>query len=105
LALMHGAAEPFRTVHATYRMWRHRERMREAFRADAEEQQRPDAWVSTIHAVISSDPGPAETEEAVRIWRDRPRLREEHHGGHRDGCYGVTDGALWWFWGINAWAQ
>jgi hypothetical protein len=98
LVLLHGAADPFRTVQATYRMWRHTRRMGDAFRAHTEEQKRSGASVSTFHAVISGDPAPAETEETVRIWRDGPRLREEHHGGHRDGYYGVADGPLWWYW-------
>jgi hypothetical protein len=34
----------------------------------------------------------------VRIWRDGERFREEHHGGRRDGYYGVADGPLWWLW-------
>jgi hypothetical protein len=39
-----------------------------------------------------------ETEETLRIWRDGQRFRGEHHGGHRDGHYGVADGPLWWSW-------
>jgi hypothetical protein len=34
----------------------------------------------------------------MRIWRDGTRFREEHHGGHQDGNYGVADGPLWWSW-------
>jgi hypothetical protein len=44
------------------------------------------------------NPSPPETEETLRIWRAGQRIREEHHGGHRDGHYGVTDGPLWWSW-------
>ena len=99
LALLHGAADPFRTVQATYRTWRHGERLRNAFRADAEEKKRRGASISSgVRFVRSGEPAPPETEETVRIWRDGERFREEHHGGHRDGYYGVADGPLWWFW-------
>ncbi|MGO9355588.1 MAG: hypothetical protein ACLP3C_33965 [Mycobacterium sp.] len=99
LALLHGAADPFRTVQATYRTWRHGERLRNAFRADAEEKKRRGASISSgVRFVRSGEPAPPETEETVCIWRDGERFREEHHGGHRDGYYGVADGPLWWFW-------
>lgn len=98
LVLLHGAAEPFRTVQATYRTWRHEERLLEAFRADAEEQKRRGASIGSFSAVGRADPAPPETEETVRIWRDVQRFREERHGGRRDGYYGVADGPLWWFW-------
>jgi len=98
LALLHGADDPFRTVQATYRTWRHEERLKAAFLADAEEQKRRGASISSFSAVGIGDPAPAETEETVRIWRDGQRCREEHHGGRRDGYYGVADGPLWWFW-------
>jgi hypothetical protein len=98
LVLLQGAADPFRTVQATYRTWRHQERLREAFRADTEEQKRRGAHIKTFSSVRSGDPGPPETEETVRIWRDGQRIREEHHGGQRDGNYSVADGPLWWVW-------
>jgi hypothetical protein len=89
LVLLQGAADPFRTVQATYRTWRHEERLREAFRADYEEQKRSSASISRVVAFRrSGDPEPPETEETVRIWRDGQRFREEHHGGQRDGHYG-----------------
>lgn len=99
LALLHGTDDRFRTVQATYRTWRHEERLHEAFRANTEEQKRRGASVATVSAVSSSgEPAPPETEETVRIWRDGQRFREELHGGRRDGYYGVADGPLWWFW-------
>ncbi len=100
LALLHGAAESFRTVQATYRTWRHAERLREAFRADSEEQKRRGASITSMvsRRIGGREPEPPTTEETVRIWRDGQRLREEHHGGSRDGYYGVADGPLWWFW-------
>ena len=102
LALVHGAADPFRTVQATYRTWRHDERASEAFLADVEERRRGGAHIKTFSFVRSDrgDPEPqlAETEETVRIWRDGERVRQEHHGGQRDGHDGVADGPLWWFW-------
>jgi hypothetical protein len=98
LELLHGAADPFRTVQATYRTWRHAERLREALLADAEEQKRRGAHIRTFSFVRSGDPGPPETEETVRIWRDGQRIREEHHGVQRDGNHSVADGPLWWVW-------
>lgn len=94
-ALLNGAAESFRTVAVTYRTWRHEQRLREAFRANADKQQRRGF---TFGAVGSGGPGPAETGETVRIWREGQRVRQEHHGGLRDGSYGVVDGPRWWSW-------
>lgn len=96
--LLHGADAPFRSVQATYRIWRHDERLQEAFVADAEEQKRRGASISTIQIVGSDDPEPPEREQTVRIWRHGERFREEHHGGQRDGYFAVADGPLWWFW-------
>jgi hypothetical protein len=97
LVLLHGADTPFRSVQATYRVWRHEERLHEAFLADFEEQRRRGASVS-LHSFGSNDPAPPEREETVRIWREGERVREEHHGGKRDGDYAVADGPLWWIW-------
>jgi hypothetical protein len=98
LALLHGAEYPFRTVHATYRTWRHEERLREAFLADIEEKKRRGASISSVRAVRTGEPAHPESEETMRVWREGERVRQEHHGGHRDGLYGVADGPLWWFW-------
>jgi hypothetical protein len=98
LGLLDGAADSFRTVQVTYRTWRHEQRLQEAFRADIEEQKRRGAAISTASAVRAGDPGPAESKETLRIWREGQRVREERHGGRRDGYYGVADGPLWWFW-------
>jgi hypothetical protein len=98
LVLLHGADAPFRSVQATYRIWRHDERLQEAFVADAEEQKRRGASISTIQIVGSDDPEPPEREQTVRIWRHGERFREEHHGGQRDGYFAVADGPLWWVW-------
>ena len=100
LVLLHGAADPFRTVQATYRTWRDDERAAEAFHADFDERKRRGASGSMVTArwVGPGDPPPPVTEETMRIWRDGERFREERHGGRRDGYYGVSDGPLWWFW-------
>lgn len=101
LSLLHGAGDSFQTVQATYRTWRHNQRGAEAYRADAEERQRRGTSGSFVIArpvAGSGDPPPPVTEETIRIWRDGPRLREERHGGRRDGYYGIADGPLWWFW-------
>jgi hypothetical protein len=97
LVLLHGADAPFRSVQVTYRVWRHDERLGRAFRADAEEQKRRGASISTI-SIGNGDPAPPEHEETVQIWRDGERFRVEHHGGQRDGYYAVTDGPHWWIW-------
>ena len=98
LVLLQGAAYPFRTVQATYRTSRHAARLGEAFRADTEERKRRGARIRIVPLVRSGDPGPPETEETLRIWREGQRVREEHHGGQRDGNYSVADGPLWWVW-------
>jgi hypothetical protein len=96
LALLSGAADSFRTVHVTYRTWRHEQRLLEAFRANVDKQQPRGV---TFGAVGRGDAGPSETGETVRIWREGQRVRQEHHGGLRDGSYGVVDGPRWWSWG------
>ena len=104
LALLGGAADSVRTVRVTYRIWRHAQRSREARRAEVEERKRRGEGVSIVIArpvAGSGDPpppAPPETHETIRIWRDGPRFREEHHGGYQDGNYGVSDGRLWWSW-------
>lgn len=93
--LLNGAADSFRSVVVTYRTWRHEQRLLEAFRAHAEKQQRRGV---TFGAVGRGDPGPSETGETIRVWREGQRVRQEHHGGWRDGSYGVVDGPQWWSW-------
>ena len=97
LVLLHGADAPVDTVEVIYRLWRHRERAHAAFLADAEEQKRRGASI-TSYGPGKAEPEPAESEETVRIWRAGERVRVEHHGGERDGYYAVTDGPLWWIW-------
>lgn len=94
-ALLNGAAESFRTVAVTYRTWRHEQRLLEAFRANSEKQKRRGV---SFGAVAKGGPGASETQETVRIWREGQRARQEHHGGLRDGSYGVVDGPRWWSW-------
>lgn len=95
LVLLNGAPDSFRTLQATYRTWRHEQRLREAFRAHVEAQKRR-GGVTFAAALRGGGPGPAETEETIRIWREGQRVRQEHHGGWRDGSYGVIDGPRWW---------
>lgn len=97
LVLLHDADAPCRSVQAAWRVWRHEERLNQAFRADAEEQRRQGASISTF-SYGRGTPEPDEREETVRIWREDDRFREEHHGGPRDGYYAVADGPLWWVW-------
>jgi hypothetical protein len=97
LELLHRADAPFRSVEATYRIWRHEERASAAWHAAVEEQQRRGAAIST-YGPSDSSCVPLEREEVLRIWRAGDRVREEHEGGWRDGAYGVRDGNVWWSW-------
>ena len=97
LVLLNGAANSFQTVHVTYRIWRHEQRLQEAFGAHVEAQKRRGGVVFAA-APHGGEPGPAETKETIRIWRAGQRVRQEHHGGWRDGAYGVIDGPQWWSW-------
>lgn len=100
LVSLDGAAESFRNVEVTYRTWRHNQRLREAFRSHHAELRRRGGASNMVFAAASrgGDPGPVETEETIRIWREGQRVRQEHHGGWRDGSYGVVDGPRWWSW-------
>ena len=97
LVLLHGADAPVDTVEVTYRVWRHRQRAHAAFVADAEEQKRRGASI-TSYGPGKAEPEPAEYEKTVQIWRAGDRVRVEYQGGERDGYYAVTDGPLWWIW-------
>ncbi len=97
LVLLHRADTPFRSVEATYRIWRNEERASEALRAGIEEERRRGASISSYGGSCSPT-GPVEREEVLRIWRAEDRAREEHVGGPRSGAYGVRDGELWWSW-------
>jgi outer membrane lipoprotein-sorting protein len=97
LVLLHRADAAFLSVQATWRVWRHGERLEQAFRADAEAQKRRGASISTF-AIGNGAPEAPEHEQEVRIWRAGERFREEHHGGPRDGYYAVADGQSWWIW-------
>ena len=97
LVLLHGAQAAFWSVEVAWRVWRHEERLRQAFVADAEEQKRRGASIS-IGRSGHGAPEPTESVEIVRIWRAGDRFREEHDGGRRDGYYAVADGRRWWMW-------
>jgi hypothetical protein len=96
LEALHGAGS-FDTVRATFRVWAHTERARAAFRAGIEEDKRRGASVSTI-TLHGRGEEPCERVETFRIWRSGDRVREEQHGGVRDGYYAVRDGKVWWSW-------
>lgn len=99
LALLDGAADSFWTVQGIYRTWRHEQRRWEAFRSRHAEQVRRGVSTNIVaSAARSSGPGPVETHETLRVWREGRRVRLEVHGGLRDGSYGVVDGPLWWSW-------
>jgi outer membrane lipoprotein-sorting protein len=96
LEVMHGAGS-FNTVHAAFRVWRHTERAQAAFRAAAEEDTRRGASSQTV-TLRGRGEEPSERVETIRIWRSGGRVREEQHGGPRDGYYAVRDGDVWWSW-------
>jgi hypothetical protein len=96
LEVLHGAGS-FSTIHATFRVWRHSERAMAAFRAAAEEDKRRGASIQTV-TLRGRGEEPSERVETFCIWRSGGRVREEQHGGPRDGYYGVRDGELWWSW-------
>ena len=41
---------------------------------------------------------PSIRRRTFRIWLSGGRVREEQHGGPRDGYYAVRDGEVWWSW-------
>ncbi|MBV9001480.1 MAG: hypothetical protein JO304_20645 [Solirubrobacterales bacterium] len=96
LEVLHGAGS-FCTIHATFRVWRHAERAQVAFRAAAEADRRRGASIQTV-TLRGHGQEPSERVETFRIWRSGNRVREEQHGGLRDGYYGVRDGEVWWSW-------
>ena len=98
LELLHGADQPFETVQATYRIWRHRGRARVASQAAMEERKRRGAGVATIQLIRGRSEEPVEHVETVRIWRAGNRVREEVAGGPRNQFYGVRAGETWWHW-------
>ncbi len=98
LVLLHDAAEPPLTVAATYRVWRHRARVQEAFLAEAERRKRRHGSAVQTFGSRPGEPQPDEEVHTIRIWRDGEKVREEHHGGPRDGYYAVADPPLWWMW-------
>jgi hypothetical protein len=97
LEVLHGAEGSFSSVRVTYRTWRHSERAAAASRAEVERDKRRGASISTI-AIAGGGEAAAERVETFRTWRARGRVREEQHGGQRDGYYGVRDADLWWSW-------
>jgi hypothetical protein len=99
LELLSRRGDAFATVRATYRIWRHQERLTAAFLAHIEEQRRQGASIATVSAQRTGPPAPAEHEEVLRVWRDGDRIRQEHDSDDwRDGAYAVRDGDLWWSW-------
>jgi hypothetical protein len=87
LELLHGADAPFTTLHGRFRIWRHNERHREAFLANARRR-------GGISSGFGSGEAPEETEEFLSLWREIPdRARME-----REGSYGVRIGERWWLW-------
>jgi hypothetical protein len=96
LEVLHGAGS-FSTIHATFRVWRHTERAQAAFGAGTEEAKRRGAPIQTVIWRGHGDE-PSERVETFGIWRSGGRVREEQHGGPRDGYYAVRDGEVWWSW-------
>lgn len=76
LVLLHGADATVDTVEVTYRLWRRRQRAHAPFVADAEEQKRRGAAI-TSYGLGKAQPEPVEYEETGRIWRAGERVRVE----------------------------
>jgi hypothetical protein len=94
LELMHGARNRFERVTCEYRTWRHDERLDAAFRADAE---RAGRSILTAYGPERDEPRPAEHEERIRLWLERPdKARSERMGEDRPHSYGVRVGTQWW---------
>src|SRR5579863_459685 len=105
LVLLHDASSGHRAVEATFEVWSHRTRVHEAFLAETEALQKRGGG-SKSYGYSSArggdeEPEPDEVVTTVRIWRDGQKIREEHHGGDRDGYYAVADPPLWWMWNPN----
>jgi hypothetical protein len=98
LVILHDADKWPLTVEATYRVWRHRVRVQEASVAQAEREKRRHGSVSVRYGTGRGEPQPDEEVHTVRIWRDGEKVREERHGGQRDGYYAVANPPLWWMW-------
>lgn len=101
LVLLHDASSAFRSVEASFGVWWHQARVHEALQAEAETRNRRGGSTSIGYGRARSrreEPEPDEGEMTVRIWRDGGKVREEHHGGDRDGYYAVADPPLWWMW-------
>lgn len=103
LELLHRGGAGFATVRATYRIWRHDDRLSAAFHVDIEERKSRGVSISTASARWSGPPRPVEREEVLRIWRDGDRIRQEHESDDwRDGAYGVRHGEVWWSWNSHS---
>lgn len=97
LLLLHDADEPFQTLQARYRIWRHHGRLRAASLA----QSRQSRGAAVAMGTFGRPPAPesAESEEVLHLWRVVPdRARVEHPSGERAGGYGVRIGGRWWSW-------
>lgn len=108
LVLLHDASSAFRSVEATFGISCHQSRVQEAFQAEAEARSRRGGSTSIRYGrarSIRQESRPDEREITVRIWREGGKVREEHHGGDRDGYYGISDPPLWWMWNENSGAR
>jgi hypothetical protein len=108
LVLLHDVSSAFRSVEAAFVVWWHQSRVQEAFQAEAEARSRRGGSTSIGYGRVSSsreERQPDEREMTVRIWHDGRKVREEHHGGDRDGYYAVADPPLWWMWNENSGAR
>jgi hypothetical protein len=97
LVLLHGSDAPFRSLQATYRVWREEQRAAEASMSGVQEEKHRGVPIATFGASLRRN-RPAETVETFRLWWYKDRVREEFDGGWRDGRRAVRDGERWWSW-------
>jgi hypothetical protein len=73
LGLLHDAdSRPARAIRATYRIWRHEGRLRDAFHADAEGRH-PGHATTRLRAAGPANPQPEEREETIAFWQQDKR--------------------------------
>jgi hypothetical protein len=97
LALVDHPGPRFQSIQATYRVWHDDVLLREARHADVEALRASGRSIMS-YSSTTGEPGPAETEELVRFWRQDDGFRYEIHGGHQDGLLDVAANGVWWWW-------
>lgn len=97
LLLMHRADAGFTSVYASYRIWRHDQRMSEAVRAETQQLKRRGGSIATFQSKGGAS-ARGEHEDLLRVWRSADRVRAERESGTGNAAFGVRAGNLWWSW-------